>query len=565
MPFDMNMVEALPYDEPLIIDNFAGGGGASTGIEWALGRSPDVAINHDAEALGMHAANHPDTVHLSENIWHVDPLDVVKRRKVGLAWFSPDCTHFSKAKGGKPKKKNIRDLAWVVVMWIKRARPDVIFLENVEEFLSWCELDESGQPITGQAGSTFDKWLNEIRREGYEVDWKILKACDYGAPTIRKRLFLIARCDGQPIRWPTPTHASPSDIKKGGKWDFIKPYRTAADIIDWSIPCPSIFDTAEQIKEKLGLRAVRPLAENTMARIAKGVKKFLIDCEEPFFVTYGQHGGGNRSGFEPHHTITASAKDQNCIVTPHLSAVGGRSAQIPPRSVEKPLNTLTTKPDSVLVAPNLVSVSHGDSGGRREYDIEEPLGTITAKNNKALVAAFLAQHNTGVVGHDVRKPLSTITGQGSQQNVVHAHMMSLKGSDRRGSDARQPLSTLTAQGGHASTVVAFLQKYYGTGVSVSVNDPAPTVTTKDRYGLVTVNIQGQDYAIVDIGMRMLTARERFLAQGFGPDYIIDRTGDGKKLTVTAQGRMCGNSVCPQLAEALVRANCSHLARERIAA
>lgn len=558
MPFDLSMVEALPYDQPLIIDSFAGGGGASTGIEWALGRSPDIAINHDAEALGMHAANHPDTVHLSTNIWHVDPLDVARKRKVGLAWFSPDCTHFSKAKGGKPKKKNIRDLAWIVVLWAQRARPDVIILENVEEFLTWCELDETGQPIEGDEGKTFKKWTKQLRNEGYEVEWRILKACDYGAPTIRKRLFLIARRDGEQIVWPEPTHGP-----------GLKPYRTAAEIIDWSIPCPSIFDTSEQIKEKYGIRAIRPLADNTMARIAKGIKKYVIDAEDPFFVSYGQHGGGNRSAFDPHHTITASAKDQNAIVTPTLiqTGYGERKGQSPRAlDIEKPIGTQVAGAcKHAVVAPHLVSVSHGNSGGRREYPMEEPLGTLTAKNNKALVAAFLAQHNTGVVGHDARTPVSTITGRGTQQNLVHAHMINMKGSSRRSADARSPLSALTAQGGHAGTVVAFLQKYYGTGAAVSVGDPAPTVTTRDRYGLVTVNIEGQDYAIVDIGMRMLTPRERFLAQGFRRDYIIDRTGDGQKLTITSQGRMCGNSVCPQLAEALVKANCMHLAKESMAA
>ena len=480
---------------PLIIDSFAGGGGASTGIEMALSRSPDYAIDHDAVALGMHAANHSDCVHLNNNVWQVDPDDVTKGRRVALAWFSPDCKHFSKAKGSKPVAKNIRDLAWVVVLWAKRAKPEVIILENVEEFKTWGPLGDDNKPIAGRSGETFTKWVKSLRREGYKVQWRELRACDYGAPTIRKRLFVIARRDGQPIVWPKPTHGP-----------GLIPHVSAASIIDWTQPCPSIFDTSKQIMAKHGLRAIRPLAENTLHRIARGMVKYVIEADHPFFVSYAQHGGANRSAFDPLHTITASNKDQNCIVVPALQATF------------------------------LASVSHGGNRGRREYEMDKPLGTITSKNNKALVTAFMAQHNTGVVGRDLRKPLSTITARGTQQTIVAAQM-------ERGTSA------------NANGVAAFLIKYYGQGIGAKLTDPMHTDTTRDRFGLVTVSIEGESWTVVDIGMRMLTPRERFRAQGFPEDYIIDRTATGKRLTKTEQGSNCGNSVSPPLARALVSANC----------
>jgi DNA (cytosine-5)-methyltransferase 1 len=267
----------------LIIDSFAGGGGASTGITAALGRSPDYAINHDREALAMHAANHPETIHLSKNIWQVDPMEVVGRRPVGLAWFSPDCKHFSKAKGGRPVKREIRDLAWTVVLWAKRVRPRVILLENVEEFADWGPLviTDEGQwrPCPERRGATFKRWVGELRRLGYRVEWRELRACDYGAPTIRKRLFLIARRDGKKIIWPTPTHAAPNDrdVIAGRKL----PWRTAAEIIDWSLPCHSIFLTRA---EGRAVGVNRPLAEATMTRIAKGVKRYVLDAAQPFVI-----------------------------------------------------------------------------------------------------------------------------------------------------------------------------------------------------------------------------------------------------------------------------------------
>jgi site-specific DNA-cytosine methylase len=271
----------------LIVDSFAGGGGASTGIEMALGRSPDIAINHDATALAMHEVNHPATTHLVSDVWEVDPVEVTAGRPVGLAWFSPDCKHFSKAKGGKPVEKKIRGLAWVVVHWANVVAPRVIILENVEEFATWGPLGADNKPCPLQKGLTFKRWLSELERLGYVVEWRELRACDYGAPTLRKRLFLIARCDGEPIVWPVPTHKrvkayrdGRADVEKLGSAlvPDVKPARVAAEIIDWSLPCPSIFDTAKQIKEKYGLRAVRPLQKATMARLAKGVRRYVVDA-----------------------------------------------------------------------------------------------------------------------------------------------------------------------------------------------------------------------------------------------------------------------------------------------
>lgn len=491
----------------LIIDSFAGGGGASTGIEMALGRSPDVSINHDEAAVTMHMANHPDTKHYCQNIWHADPQDVVKDAgggPVALAWFSPDCKHFSKAKGGKPVQRHIRDLAWVVVLWAKRARPKIILLENVEEFRGWGPLLQDGQPCPDRKGETFDRWVKELRRLGYKVDWKELRACDYGTPTIRKRLFLVARCDGNPIVWPKPTHGAPDDpdVIAGNK----KPWRTAAEIIDWSLPCPSIFERKKD------------LADNTCKRIARGLMRFVINAKEPYLVTYAQHGGANRSAFKPLHTVTASRKDQNCIIAPVLTKYHG----------------IKSKGEARGTVPN------------------NPIPTLDTQNRFGLVTAFLAKHYTGVTGHGVKQPIGTVTTC-DHHSLVTSHIVKMKG-DNLGHPVDSPLHTITASGTHFGEVRAFLMKYYGTGEGADLNDPLHTVTTKDRFGVVTVNINGETYAIADIGMRMLQPHELFAAQGFPDDYIIAPEFNGKPMTKTNQVRMAGNSVCPPLAAALVTAN-----------
>lgn len=546
---------ALPGE--LIIDNFAGGGGASTGIERAFGRPVDVAINHNAEALAMHAANHPHTAHYCESVWDIDPIEVTKNQPVGLVWLSPDCKHFSKAKGGKPVEKKIRGLAWVALRWAAKCQPRVIMLENVEEFKTWgpLQIDAEGnaRPDPSKKGQTFRSFVRQLQGLGYAVDWKEMRACDYGAPTIRKRFFMVARRDGLPISWPKATHGAPTSKEvKAGK---LQPWRTAAECIDWSIPCPSIFERK------------KPLADATLRRIAKGVMRYVVDAENPFII--GQ-GGPIYSG--------------------------------KPVPVTQPFGTLTTENHRAIAVPTLVQTGYGEREGQapRALDIGKPLGTVVGGAGKhALVSAFLAKHYTGVVGsdlqasmgtvtsvdhhslvaahlvhmghgeqsangakrwshgvRDVTEPINTITASGVPCGIVTSSLVKLRGtSSTAASD--EPLHTISAGGQHHAEVRAFLLSYYGSETDAdSLGNPARTVTSRDRFGLVT--IKGQDYQIVDIGLRMLSPRELFTAQGFPADYIIgDDASQGLHLTKTAQVRMCGNSVCPPLSEALVRANFAH--------
>jgi DNA (cytosine-5)-methyltransferase 1 len=397
----------------IIVDNFAGGGGASTGIELATGLSVDIAINHDPAAIAMHKVNHPDTEHYCESVWDVDPVEAVKGRKVGLAWFSPDCKHFSKAKGGKPVEKKVRGLAWIAVKWAIAVRPRVIMLENVEEFKTWGPL-KGGYPDEEQKGKTFESFVKALEALGYEVQFKELRACDYGAPTIRKRFFMVARCDGRPIIWPEPTHGDPQSLAvRAGK---LKPWKPASGIIDWNIGTPSIFSRK------------KPLSENTMKRIMKGIQKFVIDNKNPY------------------------------------------------------------------LAP-----------------IEQ------------MASSFITSYYTETTKNEVR-----------------------------GLQLTEPLHTITAGGNRFGLVSAFLTKYYGADTGQLLTDPLHTVTTKDRFGLVTVH--GQDYQIKDIGMRMLQPHELFKGQGFPENYIIDRDYTGKSYPKSEQIARCGNAVPPPFAEALVRAN-----------
>jgi len=504
----------------LIIDSFAGGGGASTGISQALGRSVDIAINHDPAAIAMHRANHPDTYHYCEDVWEVDPRQVANGRPVALVWLSPDCKHFSKAKGGKPVEKSIRGLAWVAVRWAATVRPRVIMLENVEEFRTWgplipkrdkktgriikkayCSEDsdldykeivsELGEivppdlrimyPDPNQKGRTFNCFVNALKRQGYQVDFRELRACDFGAPTNRKRFFMISRRDGQPIVWPEPTHGDPnSEAVKSGR---LLPWRTAAEIIDWSLPCPSIFDTAAEIKAKYGIKAVRPLADNTMRRIARGVQKFVVENPNPFIM---QAFGGGYTG------------------------AGS--------SIDNPLPTITARDHNFLVTPFLAQYHSYESNRARGQTLNRPLLTLDTSNRYALVSAFISKfYKTGI-------------GQG----------------------VNEPLHTITTSPGHFAEVRAFLTQYYGTGTGSKLSDPLPTVVSRDRFGLVTVH--GQNYQITDIGMRMLVPRELFNAQGFPGDYIIDRDFNGKAYPISAQVARCGNSVSPVIPYAMVRAN-----------
>jgi DNA (cytosine-5)-methyltransferase 1 len=467
----------------LIVDNFAGGGGASTGIEMATGRPVDIAINHDPAAIAMHRANHPDTEHYCESVWDVDPREVTRGRPVALCWLSPDCTHFSKAKGGKPRDKNIRGLAWVALRWAATVRPRVIILENVEEFVTWGPLTPEGYPDPKQKGRTFRSFVNALRRHGYAVEWRELRACDYGAPTIRKRFFLIARCDGRPIVWPEPTHGAPDSPEvRSGK---LKPWRTAAEIIDWSIPCPSIFGRK------------RPLAENTMRRIARGIWKYVINNPRPFIVPIGgaafisrQFGQSVGHGAdEPLGTITAGGMGKSQLVTAFLAKY----------------HSETTNHDA------------------RGQTLDRPLLTQDTSNRFALVSAHIARHFGESVGSSMDGPIGTVTAGG---------------------------------GGKSALVASFLLKYYGAGVGQTCDEPLGTVTTRDRFGLVTIH--GVDYQIVDIGMRMLEPHELFAAQGFPKSYIIDRDADGRPYPKHEQVARCGNSVPPPFAEALVRANLPEL-------
>lgn len=439
------MTAALNITRGLIVDLFAGGGGASVGIEAALGRPVDIAINHDRVALAVHAANHPHTRHLTADIWDVKPLEATGGQPVALLWASPDCTHFSNAAGGKPRQQNIRSLAWVVVDWAREVRPSVIALENVAEFRSWGPLDAGGRPVNREQGAEFLRWKNELTKVGYVVDYRILDASHYGAPTSRKRLFLIARCDGLPISWPTPTHGA------AGLFG-LKPPRAAAECIDWSLPCPSIFGRT--------LKDGRPddLAENTLWRIAQGIKRFVFDNPRPF----------------------------------------------------------------------IVKVNHGGREDRSE-SLEAPLSTVTAKSvGHALVAAFLTKHFGGVVGVPLDgRPLDTVTATDHHALTVAQF----------------------SPGGRASEVRAFLTKYYGEGCGQSLSEPAHTLTSKEHFGLVTV--EGTEYQISDIGMRMLAPHELLAAQfgGFASRYDLSAAKTKKDKV-----RLIGNSVCPEVAQAVIAAN-----------
>lgn len=576
----------------LIVDNFAGGGGASTGIEMATGYSVDIAINHDPEAIKMHKANHPNTKHYCENVWAVDPVKACKGHPVALAWFSPDCKHFSKAKGGKPKDKNIRGLAWVACRWAGLVRPRVIMLENVEEFKTWGPLGRRHHPIKAKQGETFQKFVQQLTDLGYEVQFRELIAADYGAPTMRKRFFMIARCDGKPIVWPEPTHA-PADseeVKAGLK----KPYVGAYTQLDFSLPCPSIFDTSEEIKEKYGIRAVRPLAQKTMDRIARGFIKFVLNNPKPFIIQCnhggerrpndirepmptitGKHGYGivepymvqiGQTGFtkdrskdvrEPLTTIVS--KNEHCLIEPTLAPyMGKNTTNHPGGNCKDPIHTITTGNQQCLISPTLIQYhSETSKDGVRGQTIKDPIMTVDCSNRYGLVASFLHKYYDGGykgAGETVENPLPTVTAW-DHNSVVTANLIQMN-NHCDGKDIRQPLPTITAGDGHFGEVRAFLIKYYGQGTGQDIKDPLDTVTAQDRFGLVTIN--GTDYQIVDIGLRMLEPRELYGCQGFPDDYIIDHDYTGKTYPRSEQVRRCGNAVCPPIPAALVRANLPEL-------
>jgi DNA (cytosine-5)-methyltransferase 1 len=553
----------LGLADELIIDNFAGGGGTSTGLEAAFGRPVDIAINHDPEALAMHAINHPHTRHLCESVWEVDPIKVTNNQPVGLVWLSPDCKHFSKAKGGKPVEKKIRGLAWVALRWAAMCKPRVIMLENVEEFKTWgplmIDVDGNAKPDPSKKGKTFESFVRQLRGHGYDVAYREFRACDHNTPTIRKRFFLVARRDGLPIMWPAATHGAPDSI--GVRAGKLLPYRTAAECIDFNIPCPSIFDRK------------KPLAEATLRRIAKGIMRYVVNASDPFIIGQGgpihrsvvvpsivpvTHHGGDRIEpiDEPFRTITGAHRGEKALSTAFLR---------PYYSDKRPTDARGQMPD-------------------------EPINTIVTENRHAVVSAFLAKHYTGVVGSDLQEPLGTATSV-DHHSVVMAHVTKFR-KGAIGSPIDEPLHTVTAGGGGKSALLlAHLESLYGQKGNETrapdLREPAKTITASVRHALMTSNlvklrgfglvtIQGQDYQIVDIGLRMLSPPELYRAQGFPTDYIIHEIPDPSllflngnqttqdplslprvPLTKSSQVRMCGNSVCPPLSEALIRANFMH--------
>jgi len=541
---------ALPGE--LVVDSFAGGGGASTGIEAALNRPVDIAINHDAEAIAMHKANHPETRHYQEDIFEVDPVAACAGRPVGLAWFSPDCTHFSRAKGTTPVKKEIRGLAWVVINWARAVRPRVIILENVEEFQTWGPL-AGDRPDPARAGETFREWLAELRGCGYQIEFQTLVAADYGAPTTRKRLYLVARREGA-IAWPTATHGAGRPT----------PWRPAAEIIDWSLPCPSIFERK------------RPLVEATMRRIANGIRRFVVESANPFIVpvkTWGGGGNGPRSLCLPMRTVTASKRGEFALVEPFVVGAGGPAYQGKPAPSTRPLGTVVGENHRALVSPFIVRHGHYSTktgaglregcgaGTFRGQQLVQPVSTVCATNDKHLVMPFLAAHygRGGTVGRDAREPMRTVTPK-DHNALVAPFLAKYYGTSADGQAVTDPMPTVTAGGrrggGHVAEVCAFLLKYYGAGgepdQQQSLFDPLHTVPSRDRFGLVMV--AGVAYQIVDIGMRMLQPHELFAAQGFPPDYEIAPEFNGRPLSKSAQTSCAGNSVCPPMAEAIVAAN-----------
>lgn len=565
----------------IIVDNFAGGGGASTGIEIATGRAVAIAINHDPAAILMHKTNHPYTEHFQASVWDIDPVAVCRGRRVGLAWFSPDGKHFSKAKGAALVDRKIRGLAWITLRWAAKVRPRVIILENVEEFQTWGPV-RKGKPVKKLAGTTFRKFIRQLEELGYTVEYRELIAADYGAPTSRKRFYMIARCDGKPIVWPKPTHS-----KTGA--DGLPKWRSAAEIIDWSLPCPSVFATKAEIMDRYGLKAVRPLAKNTMRRIIRGVDKFTIRSGKPFIVQQKfQNAAQNIE--KPLTTVTAVGAHELCkpllapvTVTNTSNSVGG--------TVGAPVHTVTTAGNQMLVTPFLAECNH--SGGGHIAPVTDAHKTITAKHTGGIVAPALIQYHTEQTEHvrasglgtpihtvdasnrygltcanlveyytggrplDVQDPMHTVTSH-DREAVVAAHVVKFKG-DNLGHGADEPMQTVTTSAGEFAVCKVYLAKMHGGDelgywplIRDLLNEFCGYTLAEDE--VLLLEIGGALYYIADIGLRMLSPRELYNAMGFPPDYIIDRDYEGHEYKKSAQVARCGNAVCPPVASALVRAN-----------
>lgn len=563
----------------LIVDNFAGGGGASTGIELATGRPVDIAINHDIDAIAMHKVNHPRTRHYCESVWDVDPVEICGGDPVGLMWLSPDCKHFSRAKGGKPVEKKVRGLAWIALRWAATVRPRVIILENVPEFVTWGRLGKDGKPDKRFAGETFRSFVYQLKQHGYDVKYRELKACDYGAPTIRKRFFLIARCDGKPIVFPFPTHGH-----------GLIPYRTAAECIDWSVSCKSIFE-----REK-------PLADNTLRRIARGLDKFTLKSSSPFIVPVGY---GERQGQSPRvhdinaplSTIVSTVKQR--LVTPHISKYFGG---VVGSDITAPLGTVTAIDHNAVVMPKIAPCIMANNTNNVGSAINAPLPTVTTGNRNFYTAASLIQYHSEQTEREVRgqslndplmtvdvsprygltsahivkyykgdnysavnSPLHTITVK-ERNALIESHLCLLR-NNQDCKSLYDPIPTLCTSGGHISEIRTVIAKYDNT---VELNHWAEVRELLNTYcayslsddDILLLEINGEQYYISDIGMRMLTPRELYRAQGFPEDYIIDFDVNGKQYPRSAQVARCGNAVPPPFAEALVRANLPEMCGEK---
>ena len=617
----LNVFTSSPAASPDGIDviYFAGVGGSSEAYELALLKSPDVALNHKSVAIGVHMANHPTTEHLIADVFDIDPTCVRPGVKWRSFWASPDCRHFSKAKGSAPVSERVRGLCWIVIKVAKLLgdlAPDVIFIENVEEFVDYGPLlppDDQGRqyPDPAQKGRCFRTFEKRLRQCGYAVEWTTeWVMAEYGVATTRKRLLMIARRDGRPIVWPAATHAP----RKKAVAKSLKPFNPVSDHIDFSLPCPSIFLTQAECKAR-GINARRPLKPATMARIAKGVERYVIRSAEPFIVPV-THQGGDRtySIQDPLRTVTSAQRGEFALIQPEfmggaIVGCGSRAGQSPPRGLDEPLGTIISKADRCLVAAHMVGTAYGDGrerAGVRAWPVDEPCRTITGSNDRAVIAAsmirtdmrksnascvydiddplrtitsrgghgisvaYMEQANTGMVGRSLEDPLSTIVNKGCTQRLVAAHLDYPYGSNLSASagDPREPMKTATATGNHHFLVQhelamayaphgeemrAFLTTYYGPSVGQEMGDPLNCITTRMRYGLVVV--AGELMQITDIGMRMLTPPELAGAQGFSKGY---RTGwnalTNKRLTLTEEVAGIGNSVSPKGAAPFIAAN-----------
>lgn len=579
-----------PQDDEIVVDFFCGGGGAGTGLEMGLGRPVTVAKNHSPAAISMHTANHPAARHFTTDVFEGDPDEECQGRAVGWFHMSPDCTHHSQAAGGQPRKREIRNLSWIGLKWSGKKKPRVISLENVKQILQWGPLIAKRDKATGlvmkldgtvaavgervpvqqqflvpdpkRRGITWLRFVRLLEGMGYQVEWRIIKACDFGAPTSRERLFMIARCDGQPIVWPEPTHAKNPAMGQQ-KW------RTAADCIDWSVPSKSIFGRKKE------------LAAATLRRVAKGMKKFVLDNPQPFIVPIANWSGElAQSAHEPLRTVTSWPRGGSFAMASPIILPATHQGADRVNDPGEPLPTVTAanRGELMMASPVMITAAHGQGrpdGVQRWGDgcisSGVPLGTVTASGGHALATAFMAQANGGfntTHAKSMGEPMTTVTNTGSQQQLVTANLATLR-RNCVGRAVDDLVPTMTAGAEHhalveyklspeheegALRVAAFLISYYGTENISACDAPAPTVTTKDRLGLVTVFVKGTPYVIVDICLRMLQPHELYRAQGFPASYIIDKGADGKPFTKTEQVHMCGNSVSPPPMAALASAN-----------